>query len=87
MVRKNYGPCSIRNCNNKNSRFRQFTPLAYNKAKKNGTYKYYTYLRVGEQLCHIHYMQIVEADRNKKLEIQGNKILLFNFHLLIIIFY
>lgn len=71
-MRKNYGPCSIQNCNNQGPQFRQFTSLAYSKAQKNGSYKFYPYLRIGQQLCHVHYMCIVEADRNKKSEIQGN---------------
>src|ERR1044071_3501579 len=60
MVRKNHGPCSVRNCNSQASRFRQFTSLAYEKAQKKGTYEAYTYLRIGQQLCHNHYMSIVE---------------------------
>lgn len=74
MVRKNSGPCSIQNCNSQGPRFRLFTPLAHKKTQKNGTYKYYTYLRIGQQLCHTHYMRIVEADRNEKLKSQGNNI-------------
>jgi hypothetical protein len=69
MVQKNHGPCSVQNCNNQVSRFRQFTSLAYEKAQKKGTYEAYTYLRIGQQLCHNHYMSIVESDRSQKSEI------------------
>lgn len=68
MVRKNYGPCSVQNCNNQITRFRQFTSLAFEKARRKGTYESYTYLRIGQQLCHAHYMSIVESDRNQKSE-------------------
>ncbi|GES81508.1 hypothetical protein GLOIN_2v1872628 [Rhizophagus clarus] len=68
MVQKNHGPCSVQNCNQV-SRFRQFTSLAYEKAQKKGTYEAYTYLRIGQQLCHNHYMSIVEPDRRQKSEI------------------
>ena len=69
MVRKNYGPCSVQNCNyDQINRFRQFTLLACEKARKKGTYDSYTYLRIGQQLCHAHYMSIVECDRNQKPE-------------------
>ncbi|POG77971.1 hypothetical protein GLOIN_2v1814843 [Rhizophagus irregularis DAOM 181602=DAOM 197198] len=66
MVQKNYGPCSVHNCNNQINRFRQFTQLACEKAQKKGTYELYAYLRIGQQLCHTHYMSIVECDRNQK---------------------
>ena len=68
MVRKNHGPCSVRNCNSQVSRFRQFTSLAYEKAQKGETYEEFTYLRIGDQLCHSHYMSIVESYRKKKSE-------------------
>ena len=68
MVRKNRGPCSIRNCSGQVTRFRQFTSLAYEKAQKKGTYESYNYLRIGQQLCHTHYLNIVECDRNQKSE-------------------
>jgi len=68
MVQKNHGLCSIRNCNSQASRFRQFTSLAYEKAQKKGTYEAYTYLRIGQQLCHSHYMSIVEPYHKQKSE-------------------
>src|ERR1043166_1933977 len=63
---KNSGPCAVQNCNNKTDRFRQITSLAYNKAQEKKTCEIYNYLRPGQQLCHIHYMSIVEPDRNQK---------------------
>ena len=29
----------------------------------------YTYLKVGQQLCHIHYMNIIKANRHQKSEL------------------
>ena len=69
MVQKNHSPCSVHNCNNQTSHFRQFTSLAYEKAQKKGTYEAYTYLRIGQQLCHNHYMSIVEPYQKHKSEI------------------
>ena len=65
---KNCRTCSIQNCNNQTNRFRQFTLLALEKSQKKGTYDLYSYLEPGQQLCHIHYMNIVESDCNQKLE-------------------
>ncbi|RHZ85463.1 hypothetical protein Glove_65g108 [Diversispora epigaea] len=73
MAPKNYGPCSIQNCNLKQNQYRQFTSLAYNKALKKGTYKMYPYLRVGQQLCYSHYLRIVEPDRNQSQKISESK--------------
>jgi hypothetical protein len=73
MIRKNEGPCSIQNCNKENSRFRKFTLLAYQKAQEKGTYASYTYLKIGQQLCHTHYLSIVEPDRGQLLRISKTK--------------
>jgi hypothetical protein len=43
--------------------------LAYDKSQKKGTYDFYNYLTVGQQLCHNHYMRIVEPDRHQKAEV------------------
>ena len=61
-----FSSCSVQYCNNTTGRFRQFTSLAYKKAQEKGTYTTYNYLTVGQQLCHTHYMSIVESDRNQK---------------------
>jgi len=60
MVQKNKGPCSVQNCDKKTSRFRQFTSLAYKKAQEKNTYASYAYLTIGQQLCHTHYMSILQ---------------------------
>src|ERR1043165_4118399 len=73
MVQKNEGPCSVQNCNKENSRFRKFTLLARKKAQEKGTYASYTYLEVGQQLCHTHYLSIVELDRGQLLRISKIK--------------
>ncbi|POG73133.1 hypothetical protein GLOIN_2v1772906 [Rhizophagus irregularis DAOM 181602=DAOM 197198] len=69
MVQKNHGPCSVQNCNNQVTRFNQFTSLAYEKAQKKGKYEAHTYLRIGQQLCHSHYMSIVEPYHTQKSEV------------------
>ncbi|CAG8728582.1 18461_t:CDS:2, partial [Gigaspora rosea] len=66
---KNEGPCSVQSCDIASNRFRQFTQLAYEKSQKKRTYAFYDYLVIGQQLCHNHYMHIVEPDRHKKAEI------------------
>jgi len=68
MIQKNEGPCSVQNCDTKIGRFRKFTSLAYEKAQKMGTYTSYAYLTVGQQICHKHYLSIVEPNRNQKLK-------------------
>ncbi|RHZ53533.1 hypothetical protein Glove_441g50 [Diversispora epigaea] len=73
LAPKNYGSCSIQNCNLKQNQYRQFTSLAYNKALKKGTYKMYPYLRVGQQLCYSHYLRIVEPNRNQSQKISESK--------------
>ncbi|CAG8805637.1 4764_t:CDS:1, partial [Racocetra fulgida] len=57
------------NCDTKTGRFRQFTQLAHEKSPKKGTYAFYNYLMIGQQLCHNHYMRIVEPDRHQKAEV------------------
>ena len=57
----------MQNCDAKIGRFRRFTQLAYEKAQKKGTYASYDYLTIGQQLCHKHYMRIVEPDRSQTL--------------------
>jgi hypothetical protein len=61
----NCGPCAIHNCNKNDVKFRGFTKLAYEKAKTKGTFNKFNYLKVGDQLCQMHYNNIVEPDRNK----------------------
>jgi hypothetical protein len=69
MIQKNEGPCAIYNCNKETRRFRRFTPLAYKKACEKGTYTSYRYLKVGQQICHIHYMNIVENSHSVRSQI------------------
>ncbi|RHZ86129.1 hypothetical protein Glove_54g36 [Diversispora epigaea] len=66
MFPKNQGPCVIHNCDQKTNRFRVFTLLAYQKSREKCTFPSYSYLKVGQQLCHNHYMRIVEPYRNKE---------------------
>ncbi|CAG8595760.1 1936_t:CDS:1, partial [Cetraspora pellucida] len=61
-------PCSVQDCNITTNYFHKFTPVAYEKAPKRGTYISYAYLTIGQQLCHRHYMIIVEPNYNKKSE-------------------
>ncbi|CAG8761965.1 5080_t:CDS:2, partial [Cetraspora pellucida] len=68
MSPKNAGPCSVQDCDTTTGHFRKFTPVAYEKAQKRGTYTSYAYLTIGQQLCYRHHMIIVKPDHNKKLE-------------------
>ena len=61
----NCEPCKINNCNKNVVKFRTFTKLAYEKAKTKGTFIIYNYLKVGDQLCQMHYNNVVEPDWNK----------------------
>ncbi|RHZ89740.1 hypothetical protein Glove_11g64 [Diversispora epigaea] len=66
MSKKNTGPCSIKNCTYSGHFFCRITELAYQKCEKENMLEVYSYLNIGEQLCHQHYCQIVESKRNKR---------------------
>ncbi|KAF0470066.1 hypothetical protein F8M41_025430 [Gigaspora margarita] len=66
MPSKYFGSCSIHNCNNDATKFHKLTPTAYEKAKKKRTFEHFQYLKEGQELSFKHYLDIVEADRNKK---------------------
>ena len=72
-TKKNFGPCSVANCIYRNVNFRLITELAYQKCQKENMLETYPYLEVGKQLCHLHYCEIVESDRNKKRKLKGQK--------------
>ena len=67
MTRPNCGPCAVYNCNKNNTKFRGFTKFAFEKAQRKGTINTFSYLKVGDQLCQIHYNNIVEPDRGNKV--------------------
>ena len=67
MTRPNRGPCAVYNCNKNNTKFRGFTKFAFEKAQRKGTISTFNYLKVGNQLCQIHYNNIVEPDRGNKI--------------------
>ncbi|CAG8596885.1 6521_t:CDS:2 [Cetraspora pellucida] len=46
MPPKYFGPCSIHDCNNDTTKFCKLTPIAYEKAKKKGTFEQFQYLKV-----------------------------------------
>src|SRR5688572_24525049 len=65
-MRQNYGPCKVENCKNNDpntNKFRTFTEDSKNKAIKHKTYEDYNYLKIGDQLCHPHYLSIVVPNR------------------------
>ena len=65
-MRQNYGPCIVENCKNNDpntNKFRTFTEDSKNKAIKHKTYEDYNYLKIGDQLCHPHYLSIVVPNR------------------------
>ncbi|RHZ53704.1 hypothetical protein Glove_438g7 [Diversispora epigaea] len=59
------------------SRFRQITLLAYRKAQNNGSFKFYPYLKIGEQLYYTYYLSIIETNHYQKSKIQESKSYLF----------
>src|SRR5438094_7858530 len=72
---KNVGPCVIPECNNKNtSRFRRMTDLAIEKIKSKDPEGQYNFIEKDNELCHEHYMKIVESDLHEKYK--NNKSLL-----------
>jgi len=77
---KNLGPCVIPECNYENTRrFRKMTSLAIGKVKNKHPEGSYNFIEEGNELCHEHYMKIVESDihekyKNKSLEISQTKI-------------
>jgi hypothetical protein len=64
--KKNFGPCSVVNCEYKNVCFRTITELAYQKCHNNHILEAYSYLEIGKQLCHPHYCSIIEPNRGQK---------------------
>ncbi|CAG8800275.1 16732_t:CDS:1, partial [Gigaspora rosea] len=44
--------------------FRKITSIAYNKAQNKGTLEQYGDLKIGQEICYSHYLDIVEPDRN-----------------------
>lgn len=65
-MKKNEGPCSIQNCSRNSTMFRKITSIAYKKAQTKGTLKQYDYLKIGQEICYSHYLDIVEPDRHLK---------------------
>ena len=59
---KNFGPCVVEGCES-HGPFRAFTEFSKTKAIINKTHEAYNYLQVGDQLCHSHYLLIVEPNR------------------------
>ncbi|CAG8507935.1 4757_t:CDS:1, partial [Racocetra persica] len=58
----NNRPCSIYNCDKYQANFRCLTQLAIRKAIVKQTIQQYPYLQIGQQVCHSHYMVIVENE-------------------------
>ncbi|CAJ0650097.1 13020_t:CDS:2 [Entrophospora sp. SA101] len=64
---KNLGPCVIPECNYENTcRFRKMTKLAIEKVKNKHPEGSYNFIEEGNELCHEHYMKIVESDIHEK---------------------
>ena len=63
-MKKNKGPCSIQNCNRNSTLFRKITSIAYNKAQNKGILEQYGDLKIGQEICYSHYLDIVEPDCN-----------------------
>ncbi|KAF0512523.1 hypothetical protein F8M41_017992 [Gigaspora margarita] len=66
-------PCSIYNCNKESTIFRNLTDNAFAKALATGTLQQYSYLQIDQQICNVHYMEIVEnAWSNYRKNYQNN---------------
>lgn len=66
---KNLGPCVIPECNYENARrFRKMTSLAIEKIKAKHPEGNYNFIEEGNELCHEHYMKIVESDIHEKYQ-------------------
>lgn len=64
---KNLGPCVIPKCEYKNTcRFRKMSKLAIEKINKKHPEDSYNFIEEGDELCHEHYMKIVESDVHEK---------------------
>ncbi|RHZ73858.1 hypothetical protein Glove_228g31 [Diversispora epigaea] len=74
---KNTDPYFINNCTKPTNRFRVIIELSYEKYQKKNMFELYSYLHIGQQLCHSHYCNIIEVDRgrksNKKLKNSSKK--------------
>ncbi|CAG8625625.1 4583_t:CDS:1, partial [Cetraspora pellucida] len=65
-LQQNTGPCKIKDCNNNTNRYLKFTENAFQKSIEKNIFNNYSYLNINDQLCYIHYLEIVEPDRNNK---------------------
>ncbi|CAG8677739.1 10505_t:CDS:2, partial [Gigaspora rosea] len=67
MSQRNQGPCKVTDCNSDNViRYHKFTTKAMEKSIAKNTFNKCNYLKIDDQLCHMHYLNIVEPDRNNK---------------------
>src|SRR4051794_2764411 len=62
---KNLGPCIIPDCTNA-VKFNKMTNYTIEKVKNKDLEEIYSFIKEGDQLCYIHYLEIVEPDRNDK---------------------
>ncbi len=76
---KSTGPCAIPECNNKNaSRFRKMTDLAIEKIKNKHPEGDYDFIKKDSELCHEHYMKIVESDAYEKYKNKSSQAKIVN---------
>ena len=73
---KNLGPCAIPKCDYENTRrFRKMTELAIEKIRNKHSEGSYNFIKENDQLCHEHYMKIVESDIHEKYEGKSRELL------------
>lgn len=64
---KNLGPCAIPECDYKNTcRFRKMTKYAIEKIRNKHSEGNYNFIKENDELCHEHYMKIIESDIHEK---------------------
>ncbi|RIB30423.1 hypothetical protein C2G38_2152734 [Gigaspora rosea] len=74
---ENKGPCKVKDCNNDDiTHYYKFTTYAKKSIDKN-TFDEYNYLEINDQLCDMHYLKIVEPDRNNiTIDIVNDEVIL-----------
>src|SRR5437588_3952774 len=70
---KNLGPCVISGCENA-VKFNKMTNYTIEKIRNKDSERKYDFIKEGDQLCYMHYLEIVEPDRNDKDKKDNNKL-------------
>ena len=69
---KNLGPCIISGCKNA-VKFNKMTNYTIEKIRHKDSERQYDFIKEDDQLCYIHYMEIVEPDRYDRYDKEKKK--------------